>query len=246
MPVLNEVEGPAPTTVADLPRRIFSPIAAGYDRPALVLSLFQYRRWHRFLLSRLDLVPGARVLDMATGTGALALDLVRRRGIEVVGADVTRPMLLQAQQRVNGRFDGRVGFVQCSAEVPPFADQAFDAITFAYLLRYVADVPETLRGLARLVRPGGTMASLDFAIPRGVWYPLWRGYTDAVLPAGGRLFSRDWRDVGAFLGPNIREFYRRWPEERLLEAWREAGFADVRSRRLSLGGAFVIWGRKAG
>ena len=246
MPVRKEIEGPAPTTVADLPRRIFSSIADGYDRPALVLSLFQYRRWHRFLLSRLDLAPGARVLDMATGTGALAFDLLARPGVQVVGGDITRQMLIQAQRHVNGRFAGRLGLVECSAEAPPFAAEAFDAITFAYLLRYVVDVRATLRALAVLVKPGGTMASLDFAVPRGARYPLWRMYTDAVLPAGGRLFSREWRDVGAFLGPNIREFYRRWPEERLLEAWREAGFRDVRSRRLSLGGAIVIWGRKAG
>jgi demethylmenaquinone methyltransferase/2-methoxy-6-polyprenyl-1,4-benzoquinol methylase len=246
MPVLSNADEAAQSTVGDLPRRIFSPIANGYDRPALVLSLFQYRRWHRFLLSRLALAPGACVLDMATGTGALALDLLQQPAIQVVGADVTRAMLVRAQRRMNGRSDGRSGLVECSAEAPPFAGESFDAITFAYLLRYVADVPETLRRLARLLRPGGTMASLDFAVPRGVWYPLWRVYTDGVLPAGGRLFSRDWRDVGEFLGPSIRGFYRRWPERRLVEAWRDAGFRDVRSRRLSLGGAIVIWGRKAG
>src|SRR3990170_6126505 len=233
---------------AAVPRRIFSPIASGYDRPALLLSLFQYRRWHRFLVSRLDLPPNARVLDMATGTGAVALDLLARTDAVVTGADITRPMLLQAQRRADGRF-GRaeaLQLLQCSAEAPPFADQSFDAITFAYLLRYVSDVPATLAGLARLVRPGGTMASLDFAVPRGVWYPLWHLYADAALPLGGRLFSRYWCEVGSFLGPSIRGFYRRWPEEALLKAWRDAGFADVRARRLSLGGAIVMWGRREG
>jgi demethylmenaquinone methyltransferase/2-methoxy-6-polyprenyl-1,4-benzoquinol methylase len=183
---------------------------------------------------------------MATGTGALALDLLHETDGDVVGADVTRPMLMRARARAGGRFNGRLSLVECNAEAPPFADESFDAITFAYLLRYVGDVPGTLRALSRLLLPGGRMASLDFAVPRGAWYPLWRLYTGAVLPAGGRLFSREWRDVGAFLGPSICDFYRRWPEERLLQAWRDAGFADVRSRRLSLGGAIVIWGTKAG
>jgi len=245
MPALREAEASALANPAELPRRVFSPIAADYDRPALVLSLFQYRRWHHFLLSRLHLPPGARVLDMATGTGALAFDLLSRTDALVTGADVTRPMLLQAQVR-GASSDGRLSLVECSAEAAPFTNESFDAITFAYLLRYVSDVPTTLQGLARLVKPGGTMASLDFAVPRGTWNPLWRLYTGVVLPAGGRLFSRHWRDVGAFLGPSIRDFYRRWPEERLLDAWRDAGFVNVRSRRLSLGGAIVIWGTKSG
>lgn len=247
---------PLSPQAAEVPRRVFSPIARGYDRPALVLSLFQYRRWHRFLLSRLPLesvrpepgeagVEGLRysVLDMATGTGALALDLLRTPGIAVAGADITRPMLLSAQRRSDAA-GVRLDLVESTAEAPPFADASFDAIVFAYLLRYVSDVPATLAGLARLLRPGGVMASLDFAVPSGIWYPLWRVYTDAVLPATGLLFSPDWRRVGSFLGPSIRDFYQRWPEPRLQQAWRDAGLRDVRSRRLTLGGAIVIWGTK--
>lgn len=227
----------------NLPRRVFSPIAANYDTPARVLSLFRYRGWHRFLLSRLEVPPGGRVLDMATGTGAIAFDLLQREDIEVIGGDVTRAMLLQAQKRA-GRQHAALQLVECSAEAPPFRDGAFDAISFAYLLRYVGDVPDTISALARLLKPGGVMLSLDFAVPRGVWYPLWRVYTDAVLPAAGLLFSSDWRRVGAFLGPSIRDFYHKWPEGRLLSAWRDAGLADVTGTPLTLGGAIVISGRK--
>jgi demethylmenaquinone methyltransferase/2-methoxy-6-polyprenyl-1,4-benzoquinol methylase len=232
----------------DLPRRVFSPIARGYDRPAQILGLFQYRRWHRFLLSRLDLQPGARVLDMATGTGALALDLLRRPDISLVGADITRRMLLEAQARAGeqGNRGRSLQLLECSAEAPPLSPASFDAVMFAYLLRYVDDVPGTIQSLSALLRPGGMMASLEFGVPRGAWYPLWRVYVDALLPAGGRLFSRDWRKVGAFLGPSIRNFDRRWPETRLLSVWQQAGFDDVQSRRLSLGGALVMWGRKGG
>ena len=226
----------------DLAQRVFSPVACDYDTPALVLSLFRYRAWHRFLLSRLNLPPGARVLDMATGTGAIALDL-QRRGGEVVACDVTPAMLRRAQQRAD-RAAVHLALVECTAEASPFKDGSFDAITFAYLLRYVHDVPGTLESLGRLLKSGGVMASLDFAVPHGIWYPLWRLYTAVVLPTGGRLFSRDWQRVGAFLGPNIRDFYHRWPEDRLLSAWRDAGFTNVRSRRLTAGGAVIIWGTR--
>jgi demethylmenaquinone methyltransferase/2-methoxy-6-polyprenyl-1,4-benzoquinol methylase len=231
---------PIPASTAETPRRIFSPIASSYDRPAQLLGLLQYTRWHDFLLSRLDLPPGARVLDMATGTGALAVRLAEFDGLRVTGADITRPMLLRAA----GRSGGRVSLVECTAEAPPFAAGAFDAVIFSYLLRYVADVPATLAALSHIVRPGGTMASLDFAVPRGVWYPLWRLYTAVGLPLGGALLSPAWRRVGSFLGPSIRGFYRRWPEERLLQLWRESGFPGAQAKRLSLGGAIVTWGTK--
>ena len=233
---------PLPASAAETPRRLFSPIASNYDRPAQVLGLLQYSRWHDFLLSRLDLPPQGHVLDMATGTGALAVRLAGLDGLRVTGADITRPMLLQTAARSGGRVD----LVECTAEAPPFADGAFDAVIFSYLLRYVADVPATLAELARALKPGGTMASLDFAVPRGIWYPLWRLYTAVGLPLGGALLSPAWRRVGSFLGPSIRGFYHRWPEERLLQLWRESGFPDAQAKRLSLGGAIVTWGTKQG
>ncbi len=237
---------PLSADVADVPRTLFSGIATTYDWPAQLFSLLQYRRWHRFLLSRLQLVPPARVLDMASGTGAIALQLVQRAGIQVAACDITRPMLIKAEERI--RRDGHrpaIDLVECTAEAAPFPDATFDAVIFAYLLRYVSDVPATLRGLARVLRPGATMLSLDFAVPRGPAYPLWRVHTDVVLPLGGALLSPGWRRVGRFLGPSIRQFDQRWPQHRLLELWRESGFPDVQAERLSLGGALIMWGTKS-
>ena len=233
------------SSAAATPRRIFSPIASSYDRPAQLLSLLQYSRWHDFLLSRLHAPPGGRILDMATGTAAVALRLCERDGLRVTGADITRPMLLQAARRsATGQDAPRMDLVECTAEAAPFGDAAFDAVVFTYLLRYVADVPSTLAELARPLKPGGVMASLDFAVPRGPAHPLWRLYTAVGLPLAGALLSPAWRRVGSFLGPSIRDFYRRWPEERLLQLWRDCGFPDVQAHRLSLGGAIVIWGTK--
>jgi len=233
---------PLPASAAETPHRIFSPIASNYDRPAQILGLLQYSRWHDFLLSRLRLAPGDSVLDMATGTGAIAFRLAGHDGLRVTAADITRPMLLQTAARSDGRLD----LVECTAEATPFAGGAFDAVIFSYLLRYVTDVPATLSELARLVKPGGTMASLEFAVPRGAWHPLWRLYTAFGLPLGGALLSPAWRRVGSFLGPSIRDFYHRWPEERLMGLWRESGFPDAQAKRLSLGGAIVTWGTKQG
>ena len=219
---------------------LFAPLGPRYDRYASLLSFGQDPRWRRFLVSRIEAGPGDRVLDVATGTGAVALELVRQKGCTVVGVDQSEGMLETARRRTNGRIE----LVHASAEQLPFADGEFDALTFTYLLRYVDDPPATLAELARVVRPGGTIAGLEFALPHGLARPAWELWVRAGLPAAGAVIGDGWREVGSFLGPSIRGFYERWPEPRLLEAWRAAGIADVRSQRLSLGGGIVTWGRK--
>ncbi len=230
----------------DIARSLFSRIAQNYDGPAEILSLLQYSRWHQHLLTNLPPLADARVLDMATGTGAVALKLAERSGGRVIGADITRPMLIQAKARTtrNGMLD-RLEFIECSAEAVPFVDSAFDTVIFTYLLRYVSDVPSTLRELARVLRPGGIMLALDFAVPGPIVYPLWRLYTSLLLPLAGAVISPSWMKVGVFLGKSIRQFSNRWPEYRLIELWRDCGFLGVESRRLSLGGALIMWGVKA-
>jgi demethylmenaquinone methyltransferase / 2-methoxy-6-polyprenyl-1,4-benzoquinol methylase len=221
-------------------RTLFAPLAPTYDRYAALLSLGQDPRWRRFLVSRVEAGPGDTVLDVATGTGAVARALIRQKKCRVVGVDVSPQMLGEARRRL-GRD---VRLVEASAEFLPFSDACFDGLTFTYLLRYVVDPAATLQELARVVRPGGTIASLEFALPRGPWRPPWELYVRALLPLVGRAISPAWGRVGTFLGPSIRGLYRRIPEERLLELWREAGIVDVRSRRMSLGGGIVVWGRR--
>jgi len=111
----------------------------------------------------------------------------------------------------------------------------------------VADPASTIAELARVVRPGGAMASLEFAVPRNLfWRWWWVLYTRAVLPvAGAALGGRAWFDVGRFLGPNITDHYRRFSVDATVAAWRAAGMTDVGVRTMSLGGGVVIWGRRA-
>jgi len=220
---------------------LFAPLGPTYERYARLLSLGQDPRWRKFLVSRVETGPGDEVLDVATGTGAVAAELLRQKGCAVVGVDQSPEMLAVARQQL----PASVRLVEANAEQLPFADASFDALTVTYLLRYVDDPGATLGELARVVRPDGTIASLEFAVPAGVWRPLWRAYVGAVLPTAGRLIAPGWLEVGRFLGGSIRDFWRRYPLERQLELWRDAGIEDVRHRRLSLGGGIVIWGRRA-
>jgi demethylmenaquinone methyltransferase / 2-methoxy-6-polyprenyl-1,4-benzoquinol methylase len=221
-------------------RTLFAPLGPTYDRYSALLSLGQDPRWRRFLVSRVEARPGDTVLDVATGTGAVARELVASKGCTVVGLDQSPEMLAEARRRL----PADVELIEASAESIPFPDASFDALTFTYLLRYVSDPASTVRELARVVRTGGTIAGLEFAVPRGIWRLPWELYVRAGLPTAGRAISPGWRDVGGFLGSSIRDFYERWPEPRLLEVWREAGIEDVQSRRLSLGGGIVTWGRR--
>ena len=220
---------------------LFAPLGPTYERYARLLSLGQDPRWRKFLVSRVEAGPGDEVLDVATGTGAVAAELLRQKGCSVVGVDQSPEMLAVGRQQL----PASVRLVAANAEQLPFADASFDALTVTYLLRYVDDPGATLGELARVVRPDGTIASLEFAVPAGVWRPLWRAYVGAVLPTAGRLIAPGWLEVGRFLGGSIRDFWRRYPLERQLELWRDAGIEDVRHRRLSLGGGIVIWGRRA-
>jgi demethylmenaquinone methyltransferase / 2-methoxy-6-polyprenyl-1,4-benzoquinol methylase len=221
---------------------LFAPLGPTYDRYARLLSLGQDPRWRRFLVSRVQVGPKDTVLDVATGTAAVAIELTRRTGCHVVGLDQSVEMLDAGRRRVEAAGLGdRIELMFGIAERLPFEDASFDGLTFTYLLRYVDDPAATMRQLARVVRPGGTIAMLEFGLPQGLARPAWELYVRIVLPALGAVVSPGWRRVGTFLGPSIREFHRRYD---VVELWRNAGIEDVRSKRLSLGGGLVLWGRR--
>ncbi|TML64893.1 MAG: methyltransferase domain-containing protein, partial [Actinobacteria bacterium] len=203
-------------------RRLFAPLGATYDRYSALLSLGQDPRWRRFLVSRVQAGPDDTVLDVATGTAAVAIELVRRTGCSVVGLDQSPEMLAEARRRLSAAgLAERIELVEGTADDLPFEDGAFDGLTFTYLLRYVDDPEATVRELARVLRPGGRIASLEFGIPPRLLARLaWGAYTALGLPALGRAVSREWGEVGRFLGPSIRDFYARHPLERIVEHWR--------------------------
>jgi demethylmenaquinone methyltransferase / 2-methoxy-6-polyprenyl-1,4-benzoquinol methylase len=229
-------------------QNLFTPLPQRYDRLAELLSFGQNGRWRRAMISRIEPAAGLSVLDVASGTAGVALGLARA-GATVVGVDLTEQMLRQGQRNVaDARMGDHIKLVAGRAEQLPFDDATFDALTFTYLFRYVNDPEATLRELARVVKPGARVASLEFMLPPSrFWRFWWWLYTRLLLPAGGLLTGgREWYEVGRFLGPSISGHYHRYPLPWTVEAWRRAGFTDVGARVMSLGGGLVMWGTREG
>jgi demethylmenaquinone methyltransferase / 2-methoxy-6-polyprenyl-1,4-benzoquinol methylase len=229
-------------------RELFTSLPARYDRLAEVLSMGQNGRWRRAMVDHMVSAAPANVLDVASGTAGVALQLASRTSAHVTGVDLTMGMLAQGHRNVAAAgMSGRVQLVAGRAEQLPFPDGAFDGLTFTYLLRYVDDPQATLCELARVVKPGAPVASLEFFLPPSTfWRAWWWLYTRLVLPAGGWLTGgREWFTVGRFLGPNISGHYRKYPLSWTKEAWRKAGFVDVGARVMSLGGGLVMRGTRS-
>jgi demethylmenaquinone methyltransferase/2-methoxy-6-polyprenyl-1,4-benzoquinol methylase len=228
-------------------QRLFSPLPERYNRLAEVLSFGQNGRWRRAMVDHIVTASPDLILDVATGPGGVALQMAGRTGARVVGVDVTEAMLRQGRENV-AAAGARIQFALGRGEQLPFADGTFDAVSFTYLLRYVDDPAATIKELARVVKPGGVVTNLEFAVPEsGFWRFWWWGYTRLVLPVAGWITGgREWFDVGRFLGPNISSHYRRYPVSWTVGAWQAAGLVDVGVRTMSLGGGLVMWGTRTG
>jgi demethylmenaquinone methyltransferase/2-methoxy-6-polyprenyl-1,4-benzoquinol methylase len=237
--------GPNPNIFAT---ELFDGLPNRYDRLGWLLSLGQDRRWRAALVEKVNARAGDLVLDVATGTGGVALALRDATGADVVGIDLTGRMLERAREKLDKRGEDGIRLVQGRAESLPFANDSFDSVSYTYLLRYVNDPTATLAELARVLRPGGVMSSLEFYVPPSpFWHLMWWCYTRAVLPIFGWLTGgREWFEVGRFLGPNISRHYRQYPLSWTTGAWRAAGMTNVQFRVMSVGGGVVIWGTKTG
>ncbi len=212
---------------------------------AELLSFGQNGRWRRFLASRVP-ADARMVLDVATGTARVAVEVAGGVPARVIGLDQSEPMLRGGRANVSARgLDGQVSLLLGQAERLPFPDGTFDAVTFTYLLRYVDDPAATVAELARVLKAGGVLANLEFLVPvHPLWRRAWWLYTRLVLPAAGRFASAAWYRTGRFLGPSISGFYRRYPLPEQVQWWRAAGLDDVHVAPVSLGGGVVIWGTK--
>jgi demethylmenaquinone methyltransferase/2-methoxy-6-polyprenyl-1,4-benzoquinol methylase len=226
---------------------LFAGIAAEYEWMGAVLSFGQDGRWRRAMVRELRPEPGQLVLDVASGTG-----LVARRigagGARVIQLDPSEAMLRAGRPATRAAgLAGNLHPVLGRAERLPFDDATFDAVSFTYLLRYVNDPAATMKELARVLRPGGRIACLEFHEPaQPMLHAGWFAYTRHAMPVIGRLVSPGWRATGEFLGPNITAFYRDHDLAAQAWWWQEAGIRRVHSRVMSLGAGIVWWGELSG
>ena len=221
---------------------MFAGIAGRYDLLNHLLSGNVDKRWRRQVARSLQssLVEGARVLDVACGTGDLSLVLASAGEARVVGLDFCRPMLEIARRKAEAG-SRRVPFVEGDALRLPFADEAFDAVTIAFGLRNLAGVAEGLCELRRVLRPGGRVAVLEFSTPVLPGFrALFRFYFTRVLPRIGGLVSGS-RGAYEYLPDSVSRF----PDQgRLAGMMREAGFEDVGYRNLTGGIAALHTGAR--
>ena len=219
---------------AGLVRGVFDSVADRYDVMNDLMSGGLHRLWKRYTVEAAAVRPGQRVLDLAGGTGDLAMRLARRVGPEglVVLADINAAMLERGRRRlVDAGVAGNLAIAQVDAENLPFADGGFDRVTIAFGLRNVTDKEAALHSMHRVLAPGGMALILEFSRPAAMLKPAYDLYSFTVLPLIGRIVARD-EDSYRYLAESIRMHP---DQETLLGMMRDAGFERCRYRNLAGG-----------
>lgn len=216
-------------------RAVFDSVADKYDVMNDLMSFGVHRLWKRFTLSQTGLKAGQSALDVAGGTGDIALGLARQVGPSgrVVLSDINAAMLARGRDRLlDAGVGARIQYSLANAEQLPFADASFDCVTIGFGLRNVTDKAAALRSMLRVLKPGGQLLVLEFSTPRAPGLkPLYDAYSFGVLPALGRLIAQD-PDSYRYLAESIRMFP---DQDTLAGMMREAGFDGVRYHNLTGG-----------
>lgn len=242
-------DSPLPETPEERSRgiqRMFDEISPRYDLLNTVLSFGRDRSWRKRAVRKLNPPAGSRLLDLACGTGDFALAALRYcRGIgSVIGVDFAENMLALARRKYEQRgveipYEFRFG----DARELPLEDESVDAITIAFGIRNVVDVPAALREMQRVLRPGGKAMVLEFSTPRGrVFGPLFHWYFRRVLPVVGGLISGK-RSAYEYLPKSVGTFYT---VDQFVDLMEQAGFSDVSADRYTFGIAVAYLGVKGG
>jgi demethylmenaquinone methyltransferase/2-methoxy-6-polyprenyl-1,4-benzoquinol methylase len=224
-------------------REMFDEIAPRYDLLNRLLSFGVDRRWRRIAVSQLAIPQQGRVLDVATGTGDVALEIARQTApsVRIVGADFTQGMLVRGREKVVASCHrGRIEMVNAPCEALPHPDAIFDGVTIAFGIRNVVDRQAGLREMARVLKPGGRVVVLEFATPRNrLFRPVYLCYFHYLLPRLGGLLSR--RSAYQYLPESVQEFPDR---QTFLRMMSDAGLTALRHIDLTGGIAVVYIGEK--
>jgi len=224
-------------------RQMFDEIAHRYDLLNRLLSFGIDRRWRRFAVSQLSIPPGGRVLDIATGTCDVALEIAEQTNpsVSIVGEDFTQGMLVQGQQKLNASPHGeRVLLVNAPCEEIPHPDGCFDGITIAFGIRNVVDRQAGLGEMFRVLKPGGRAVILEFSNPRSqLFRKIYYFYFQKILPAIGGLISK--RSAYQYLPDSVLEFPSQEEFSRLMA---QAGFERLQCCDLTFGIASIFVGDK--
>lgn len=222
-------------------RAMFGRIAGRYDLMNSFMTLGRDRAWREWTVRAAGAAPGKLALDVATGTGELALALARR-GCRTLGLDYAEAMLWAAAGKSAALAErSRPAYLAGDALALPFADDTFDCLTTGFALRNVVSVPAALAEMARVLKPGGKLACLELTPARGRVFPLFFGfYFGEVVPLLGALLAGN-REAYAYLPASLRGFPA---AEQLVEVMRDAGFRQVTCRRLMFGTVALHVGEK--
>ncbi len=217
-------------------REMFNDIAPRYDFLNRVLSLGIDRYWRSRLVAALQLPENALVLDIATGTGDVAVEIIRRTSARVIGLDVAYNMLKLAQKKTAVYPKTRFQPILGDAQLLPLDDECADAITIAFGFRNIGHYQQALSEFHRVLKPGGQLAILEFSIPGSrLFNRIYQIYFKAVLPRIAGVFSRS--DAYRYLPESVSYFPSR---EKLKSQFSKAGFSNFQYSDLSLGIASIF------
>lgn len=224
---------------------MFSSIAHRYDFLNTLLSFNRDKYWRRFAVEKAELKEGQSAIDVATGTGELALELAKVAGAtgRVVGVDFCEEMLEKAKDKIRSTdYREAIELIAENARNLPFKDNTFDCATIGFALRNVESVRETLREMRRVVKPGGRVVSLEFTQPESrLFGKLYSFYSFRILPFVGGVFSGR-RDAYAYIPSSVLSFPSK---EKLKAMMDEVGLKDVKVYTLTGGIVAVHVGVKA-
>jgi demethylmenaquinone methyltransferase/2-methoxy-6-polyprenyl-1,4-benzoquinol methylase len=220
-------------------RQMFTEIAPRYDLMNRLMTLGQDQTWRRTVVGLCALPPGGALLDVATGTGDIGYEALRRDPrARVVGLDLTREMMLYGR----GKHAGLAfPFLEGDALALPFADDTFDAATSGFMMRNVVDVRQAFAEQARVVRTGARVVCLEITLPdTPIFGRLFRGYFFGVVPRVGRAISGH-GEAYSYLPESARAFPRPPALKGIMES---VGLRDVGYRLAMLGTVAIHWGTR--